>query len=51
MDKENLSYFRNGIFITYKNNAFRKFADKWMELEKSYLSEVILTHEKYGACL
>ena len=28
-----------------------KFADKWMELEKSYLSEGILTHEKYGAHL
>ena len=40
MDTENVVYIHNGMLLSYKNNAFIKFLDKWMELENINLSAV-----------
>jgi hypothetical protein len=40
MDKENVIHFTVEYYSAIKNNDFRKFLGKWMELENIILSEV-----------
>jgi hypothetical protein len=39
LDKENVVLLHNGIFLAIKNSGTMKCASKWMDLEKTILSE------------
>jgi hypothetical protein len=41
MDTENVVHLHHGVLLSYKNNEFIKFLEKWMYLEDIILSEVI----------
>ena len=56
MDKENVLHLHNGTIVYIiqwlKNNDILKLACKWIELEKSILSEITQTQkEKHGMYL
>jgi hypothetical protein len=40
MYTENVVYLHNGVLLTFKNDEFMKFLDKWIDLEDILLSEV-----------
>ena len=50
MDKENVLHFvHNGVLLSGIKQDIFKFVDKWMELQKTFLSEVNNTqNDKYG---
>lgn len=40
INKENVTYLRNGILFSYKENEIMAFGGKWMEFEIITLSKV-----------
>ena len=40
MDKEDVVYVYNGIFLSHRNDKYPPFASMWMELEGIMLSEI-----------
>ncbi|ERE65724.1 putative THO complex subunit 1 [Cricetulus griseus] len=40
MNRENVVHLHNGVLLSRKKNGILKFAGKWMELEKTILSEI-----------
>ena len=41
MDKEDVVYIYNGVFLSPKNDEYPSFASTWIELEGIMLSEII----------
>ena len=40
MDKEDVVYVYNGIFLSLRNDKYPPFASTWMEMEGIMLSEI-----------
>jgi hypothetical protein len=48
MNKENVPYINNGVFLSIKNKEMMSFAGKWTELEIITVSEISQTQkDKY----
>jgi hypothetical protein len=50
MDTETVVHLHNGILLAIKNEDLLSFADKWMELENTILSEVTQTPKGMVVC-
>ena len=51
MDEENVVHFHNGVLHSMKKNDILKFAEKWMELENTILSEwTQIQKDNYHMC-
>ena len=46
LDAENVVHLYNGVLLSYQNNGFVKFLDKWMYLDNIILSEVTKSQNK-----